>query len=88
LFGIHLNASESLSNEKENLESLIYKMTNSINISPEALESLGNMLATKTTAFLFMLPHLKVIDKMSLYVPALKRRMSIVECLSLNLSSN
>lgn len=73
------NASESLSNEKENLESIIYKMTNSVNISPEALEGLGNMLATENAAFLFMLPHLKVMDKMSVYVPALKRRMSIVK---------
>ena len=73
------NASESLSNEKEDLESIIYKMTNSVNISPEALEGLGNMLATENAAFLFMLPHLKVMDKMSVYVPALKRRMSIVK---------
>lgn len=73
------NASESLSAEKEDLESIIYKMTNSVNISPEALEGLGNMLATENAAFLFMLPHLKVMDKMSVYVPALKRRMSIVK---------
>ncbi|GEJ44023.1 hypothetical protein CRS_06310 [Chryseobacterium sp. ON_d1] len=73
------NASESLSNEKKDLESIIYKMTNSVNISPEALEGLGNMLATENAAFLFMLPHLKVMDKMSVYVPALKRRMSIVK---------
>ncbi len=73
------NASESLSNEKDDLESIIYKMTNSVNVSPEALEGLGNMLATENAAFLFMLPHLKVMDKMSVYVPALKRRMSIVK---------
>lgn len=73
------NASESLSNEKDDLETIIYKMTNSVNISPEALQGLGNMLATENAAFLFMLPHLKVMDKMSVYVPALKRRMSIVK---------
>ncbi|NML70053.1 phage portal protein [Chryseobacterium sp. RP-3-3] len=73
------NASESLSNEKEDLESILYKMTNSVNISPEALQGMGNMLATENAAFLFMLPHLKVMDKMSVYVPALKRRMSIVK---------
>lgn len=73
------NASESLSNEKEDLESIIYKMTNSVNISPDALQGLGNMLATENAAFLFMLPHLKVMDKMAVYVPALKRRMSIVK---------
>ena len=54
-------------------------MSNSVNISPEALQGLGNMLATENAAFLFMLPHLKVMDKMSVYVPALKRRMSIVK---------
>ncbi|KAA0126462.1 phage portal protein [Chryseobacterium sp. SN22] len=73
------NASENLAAEKENLETILYKMTNSVNISPEALEGLGNMLATENAAFLFMLPHLKVMDKMSVYVPALKRRMSIVK---------
>jgi len=73
------NASENLAAEKENLESIIYKMTNSVNISPEALEGLGNMLATENAAFLFMLPHLKVMEKMSIYVPALKRRMAIVK---------
>jgi len=73
------NASESLKNEKEDLETILYKMTNSVNISPEALQGMGNMLATENAAFLFMLPHLKVMDKMSVYVPALKRRMSIVK---------
>jgi SPP1 family phage portal protein len=73
------NASESLANEKEDLETILYKMTNSVNISPEALQGMGNMLATENAAFLFMLPHLKVMDKMSVYVPALKRRMSIVK---------
>lgn len=73
------NASESLANEKEDLETILYKMTNSVNISPESLQGLGNMLATENAAFLFMLPHLKVMDKMSVYVPALKRRMSIVK---------
>lgn len=72
------NASESLANEKKDLEGILYKMSNSVNISPEALEGLGNMLATENAAFLFMLPHLKVMDKMYVYIPALKRRMSIV----------
>ncbi len=73
------NASESLRNEKTDLESIIYKMTHSINISPEALKGLGNMLATENAAFLFMLPHLKVMEKMAVYVPAFKRRLSIVK---------
>jgi SPP1 family phage portal protein len=73
------NASENLATEKEGLETLLYKMSQSINISPESLQGLGNMLATENAAFLFMLPHLKVMDKMSVYVPALKRRMSIVK---------
>ena len=73
------NASENLTNEKNDLEAILYKMSNSVNISPEALKGLGNMLATENAAFLFMLPHLKVMDKMSVYVPALKRRMSIVK---------
>ena len=73
------NASENLATEKTGLETILYKMSNSINISPEALQGLGNMLATENAAFLFMLPHLKVMDKMSVYVPALKRRMSIVK---------
>ncbi|MEG0848527.1 MAG: phage portal protein [Flavobacterium sp.] len=73
------NASENLKSEREDLETLLYKMSRSINISPEALQGMGNMLATENAAFLFMLPHLKVMDKMSVYVPALKRRMSIVK---------
>lgn len=73
------NASENLAKEKADLEAILYKMSRSINISPEALEGLGNMLATENAAFLFMLPHLKVEDKMEVYIPALKRRMSIVK---------
>lgn len=73
------NASENLANEKSELEAILYKMSNSVNVSPEALQGLGNMLATENAAFLFMLPHLKVMDKMSVYIPALKRRMSIVK---------
>ena len=73
------NASESLKDEQESLEEIIYKLTQSINISPESLAGLGNMLATENAAFLFMLPHLKVAEKMATYVPALKRRSSIVK---------
>lgn len=73
------NASENLTKEKDDLETILYKMSRSINISPEALEGMGNMLATENAAYLFMLPHLKVMDKMSVYVPALKRRLSIVK---------
>nr|WP_317173179.1 phage portal protein [Chryseobacterium manosquense] len=73
------NASESLKDEQEALEEIIYKLTQSINISPESLAGLGNMLATENAAFLFMLPHLKVAEKMATYVPALKRRSSIVK---------
>lgn len=73
------NASESLKDEEESLEKILYKLTQSINISPESLSGLGNMLATENAAFLFMLPHLKVADKMATYVPALKRRTSIVK---------
>lgn len=73
------NASESLKDEQESLEQIIYKLTQSINISPESLSGLGNMLATENAAFLFMLPHLKVADKMATYVPALKRRASIIK---------
>lgn len=73
------NASESLKDEQESLETIIYKLTQSINISPESLAGLGNMLATENAAFLFMLPHLKVADKMAAYVPALKRRASVIK---------
>lgn len=73
------NASESLKDEQAALEEIIYKLTQSINISPESLAGLGNMLATENAAFLFMLPHLKVAEKMATYVPALKRRSSIVK---------
>lgn len=73
------NASASLKDEEESLEKILYKLTQSINISPESLSGLGNMLATENAAFLFMLPHLKVAEKMATYVPALKRRASIVK---------
>lgn len=73
------NASESLKDEEESLEKILYKLTQSINISPESLSGLGNMLATENAAFLFMLPHLKVAEKMATYVPALKRRASIIK---------
>lgn len=73
------NASQSLKDEEDSLEEIIYKLTQSINISPDSLAGLGNMLATENAAFLFMLPHLKVADKMATYVPALKRRASIVK---------
>lgn len=73
------NASENLATEKKSLQSIVYEMSNSIDISPEAFEGMGNMLATENAAYLFMAPHLKVEEKTKVYIPALQRRMSIVK---------
>lgn len=73
------NASESLENEDKKLESIIHEMTNTINITPESLSGLGNMLATENSDYLFMSPHLKVTEKAAVYIPALKRRASIIK---------
>lgn len=73
------NASENLATEKKSLQSIVYEMSNSIDISPEAFEGMGNMLATENAAYLFMAPHLRVEEKTKVYIPALQRRMSIVK---------
>lgn len=73
------NASENLAAEKKSLQSIVYEMSNSIDISPEAFEGMGNMLATENAAYLFMAPHLRVEEKTKVYILALQRRMSIVK---------
>lgn len=73
------NASESLKNEDNKLERIIHEMTNTPNISFENLSGMGNMLATEQADFVFMSAHLKVTEKMATYVPALKRRASIIK---------
>lgn len=75
----HPNAIESLTNEKVNLEQDIHDFTATPNISFDNMKGLGNILSGASAEFLFLSAHLKVKEKMSVYVPAFQRRVSIVK---------
>lgn len=72
------NATESLLMEINMLERNVYDLTNTPNLSPEALKGLGNLLSGVAMKYFFMAAHLKVMDKQSIYEPAFLRRISIV----------
>lgn len=73
------NANESLSSEIGRLERDIHDFTSTPNISFDNMKGLGNMLAGSSAQFLFLSAHLKVMDKLAIYIPALQRRASIVK---------
>lgn len=73
------NATENIGIEIDRLERDVHDFTSTPNISFDNMKGLGNMLAGSSAKFLFLSAHLKVYDKLSEYVPALLRRVSIVE---------
>lgn len=74
-----VDANQSLKAEKEALEKDIHDFTSTPNISFDKMQGLGNMLSGAGAEFLFLSAHLKVKEKMSIYVPAFQRRVSIIK---------
>lgn len=73
------NANESLSREIDRLERDIHDFTATPNISFDNMKGLGNMLAGSSAQFLFLSAHLKVMDKLAIYIPAFQRRASVIK---------
>ncbi|MGP1500190.1 MAG: phage portal protein [Bergeyella cardium] len=73
------NANESLSKEIDRLERDVHDFTATPNISFDNMKGLGNMLAGSSAEFLFLSAHLKVMDKLAIYVPAFQRRASVIK---------
>lgn len=73
------NANESLSREIDRLERDVHDFTATPNISFDNMKGLGNMLAGSSAEFLFLSAHLKVMDKLAIYVPAFQRRASVIK---------
>lgn len=72
-------ANQSIENETDRLERDIHDFTSTPNISFDNMKGLGNMLAGSSAEFLFLSAHLKVMEKMSIYVPAFQRRASVIK---------
>lgn len=70
-------ANASLTAEKETLEQDIHDFTSTPNISFDNMKGLGNILSGASAEFLFLSAHLKVKEKLAIYVPAFQRRVSI-----------
>lgn len=73
------NANESLAKETDRLERDVHDFTATPNISFDKMQGLGNMLAGSSAEFLFLSAHLKVMEKMAIYIPAFQRRASIIK---------
>lgn len=73
------NAGENITVEINRLERDIHDFTSTPNISFDNMKGLGNMMAGSSAEFLFLSAHLKVMDKLSIHIPALQRRISIIE---------
>ncbi|MCW0487213.1 phage portal protein, partial [Riemerella anatipestifer] len=67
---------QSLTEETDRLERDVHDFTATPNISFNNMKGLGNMLAGSNAEFLFLSAHLKVMDKLAIYIPALQRRAS------------
>lgn len=78
-FVIPPTANQSLNDEINRLERDIHDFTSTPNISFDNMQGLGNMLAGSSAEFLFLSAHLKVMDKLAVYVPALQRRASVIK---------
>ncbi|WP_317192784.1 phage portal protein [Riemerella anatipestifer] len=72
-------ANQSLTEETDRLERDVHDFTATPNISFNNMKGLGNMLAGSNAEFLFLSAHLKVMDKLAIYIPALQRRASIIK---------
>lgn len=73
------NASETLENEMNRLEQLIYDFTSTPNITPSNLQGLGNLLSGIAMKYFFLSAHLKVMEKEEIYKQGIDRRLSIIE---------
>lgn len=72
-------ANENLTAEVDRLERDVHDFTSTPNISFDNMEGLGNVLSGAAAKFMFLQAHLKVKDKMKIYVPAFERRVSIIK---------
>lgn len=73
-------ANENLVSEITRLDDDIHTFTNTPNIfSIKNIQGMGNMLAGENAEFIFLSAHLKVMDKLAIYIPALQRRASIIK---------
>ncbi|MDY3529156.1 phage portal protein [Riemerella anatipestifer] len=72
-------ANQSLTEETDRLERDVHDFTATPNISFDNMKGLGNMLAGSNAEFLFLSAHLKVMDKLAIYIPAFQRRASIIK---------
>lgn len=86
-FVVPANANESLKLEKEQLEQDVHDFTATPNISFDNMKGLGNILSGASAEFLFLSAHLKVKEKLSIYVPAFQRRISIIKSFLQTMSS-
>lgn len=78
-FVIPPTANQSLNDEISRLERDIHDFTSTPNISFDNMKGLGNMLAGSSAQFLFLSAHLKVMDKLAIYIPAFQRRASVIK---------
>lgn len=78
-FVVPPDGNESLAMETDRLERDVHDFTATPNISFDNMKGLGNMLAGSSAKFLFLSAHLKVMDKLSIYIPAYQRRASVIK---------
>lgn len=78
-FVVPPTANQSLNDEISRLERDIHDFTSTPNISFDNMKGLGNMLAGSSAQFLFLSAHLKVMDKLAIYIPAFQRRASVIK---------
>lgn len=78
-FVVPPTANQSLNDEIQRLERDIHDFTSTPNVSFDNMRGLGNMLAGSSAQFLFLSAHLKVMDKLAIYIPALQRRASVIK---------
>ncbi|MDQ8748381.1 phage portal protein [Elizabethkingia miricola] len=72
-------ANENQSSEIENLKNNIHSFTYTPDFSFDNVISMANVIASGNADTVFVEPHLKVMRKTTLYVPALRRRASIIK---------
>lgn len=71
-------APDAVKLEIETLLRMIYTLTQTPDISFDAMKSIGQVSGT-ALRLLFMDPHLKVLDKQEIFIPHLQRRASVVK---------
>ena len=73
------NAPEAVKLEIETLLRLIFSLTQTPDISFEAVKGMGSAASGNSFRMLFLDPHLKVMDKMEIFDDYLQRRLNILK---------